>query len=303
MELLRRDRSGIRTQFDAEALRALAEGQHGVISRRQLRTLGMGAATIDRWVHAGRLHRVHRHVFAVGHRALALEGRLWAALLYAGPGAVLSHTTAAWRWRLIDDEPKRIHLTTTGRRSSLPGVRAHQSRNLARTAVHGFPVTTVARTLLDLANVLSRRRLRRALAEADYRGVLDMGEISAVLGSGRPGSRALREALAHHLPSLAETDGLLEERFLELCESAGLPLPQLNPAISRMRVDAVWPDRLIAVEVDGGPAHDSWAQIKRDRQRELALRARGFQVVRYTWEQVTGQRAEVAKDLRRLLGV
>src|SRR6266496_3588827 len=105
MEHLHRNRSGARTQFDAEALQVLAEAQHGVISRQQLRHLGMGAATIDRWLGAGRIHRIHRHVFAVGHTAIPLEGRLWAALLYAGPGAVLSHTTAAWRWRLIDEKP------------------------------------------------------------------------------------------------------------------------------------------------------------------------------------------------------
>jgi hypothetical protein len=263
----------------------------------------MGAATIDRWLGAGRIHRIHRHVFAVGHTAIPLEGRLWAALLYAGPGAMLSHTTAAWRWRLIDETLKRIHLTTTGRRSSLPDVRVHQSRQVVPLHCQGFRVTSVGRTLLDLAGMLPPRRLRRALAEADYRGLLDAGEVSAVLGSGRPGSRALRDALAHHLPSLAKTDGLLEERFLELCESAGLPLPNVNPSISRMRVDAVWEQCGLAVEVDGGAAHASWARIKRDRQRELALRARGFQVVRYTWEQVTRQPKEVASDLRRLLGI
>jgi very-short-patch-repair endonuclease len=298
---LRRFPSDSRTKFDAEALRRLAEKQHGVVSRGQLADCGLTDATLARWLDAGRLHRLHCRVYAVGHTALSLDGRLFAALLYGGDQAVFSHTTAAWIWSLIDTEPRRIHLTAPGRRRSLPDVRIHHSREVDPVEHQGLPVTSVPRTLVDLGSVLSPRRLRRALAEADYRGLLDPVATLSTLGRGRPGSRALRGALAHHLPSLAETDGRLEERFLELCESARLPLPKVNPPISRMRVDAVWEEQRLAVEVDGGPAHGSWARIKRDRQRELALRAEGFQVIRYTWEQVTGQPDEVAADLRRLL--
>jgi len=162
-------------------------------------------------------------------------------------------------------------------------------------------VTSVARTLLDIAGMLPFRQVRRALAEAEYRKVLEPAEIHAITGSGRRGSRALRLALAKHLPELAETVSVLEERFLELCELAALPLPQVNRRAGLMRVDAIWRNELLAVEVDGGDAHAGLGQMKRDRERELALRARGFQVVRYTWEQVTRRPDDVVDDLRRLL--
>ena len=118
MAVLRRDASDRRTNFDAEAIARLTERQQGVISREQLASAGVGNATIDRWLARARLHRVHPHVYALGHAALSLGGRLFAALLYAGDKAVFSHTTAAWIWSLVDVEPTRIHLTAPGRRGS-----------------------------------------------------------------------------------------------------------------------------------------------------------------------------------------
>ncbi|HEY1237522.1 MAG TPA: DUF559 domain-containing protein [Solirubrobacterales bacterium] len=224
-----------------------------------------------------------------------------AALLYGGDQAVLSHTTAAWLWSLIDAEPKRIHLTIPGRRTSLPDVRVHRSGDLDRAEHRQLPVTSVARTLLDLAGMLSFREVRRALAQAEFHQLLRPAEILAVTGRGRRGSRVLRLALTQHLPELAQTLSVLEERFLELCESAGFPMPQVNRRASLMRVDAIWRESGLAVELDGGDAHTGLGQMKRDRDRELALRASGFQVVRYTWEQVTRRPAEVVADLRRLL--
>ncbi len=163
-------------------------------------------------------------------------------------------------------------------------------------------MTSAARTLLDIAGILPFRQVRRALAEAEYRKLLQPAEILAVTGSGRRGSRALRLALANHLPELAETLSALEERFLELCEMAPLPMPEVNRRAGLMRVDAIWRAERLAVEVDGGDAHTGLGQMKRDRDRELALRTKGFQVVRYTWEQISRRPREVAEDLQRLLG-
>jgi hypothetical protein len=300
--ILRQIPSDSRTELDAEALLALVERQHGVVSRRQLRQHGLSGTMIARWLQARRLHRIHHHVYAVGHTALPLEGRLWAALLYAGPGAILSHMTAGWAWGLIDVGPRRIHVTTAGRRSSLPDVRVHQSRKVDPVEHRGLPVTSVPRTLLDLAGVLSARQLRRALAEADYRGLLDPAEVESMLGRGRPGSRSLNVALAHHLPSLARTLSELEERFLALCHASNLPLPEVNARVGRMRVDALWREGAVAVELDGAAAHGGWAAIRRDRGREIALRAHGLRVVRYTWDQVTTRPDRVVSDLCRLLG-
>jgi predicted transcriptional regulator of viral defense system len=279
----------------------LAAEQHGVVSRKQLRDAGVGSATINRWTAAARLHRIHPGVLALGHPALSLDGRLIAALLYGGDGAVLSHTTAGWILSLISAEPTRVHVTTPGRRSSLPEVRVHHSRLVERARIRDLPVTTAARTLLDLAGQLTPRQLRRALAQADFHGHLDPAELESVLRKGRKGSRALRTALQRHLPELAETLSVLEERFLELCETGDVPLPEMNARVSRMRVDALWRERRLAVELDGGPAHSGIAAMKRDRQRELALRSYGFRVARYSWEQITGAPESVIADLRRLL--
>jgi hypothetical protein len=183
---------------------------------------------------------------------------------------------------MTEAEPTRIHITVGGRRSSLPEVRLHHSRRVDRASCRDLPVTTASRTLLDLAAMVTPRQLRRAVAEADYRGLLQPAELDSVLGKGRPGAAALRAALHRHLPQLAGTLSELEARFLELCQSAGFPLPEVNARVSRMRVDAVWRDQRLAVELDGGPAHGGVAAMKRDRQRELALRSSGFQVVRYT---------------------
>jgi Transcriptional regulator, AbiEi antitoxin/Protein of unknown function (DUF559) len=301
MALLRRLPSDRRTNFDAEEIAALAKRQHGVISRKQLVSAGIGSATIARWLASTRLHRTHPGVYALGHSALSLDARLIAGLLYAGAEAVFSHTTAAWMWSLIDAEPKRIHLTAPGRRRSLPDVRVHYSRHIERAIGRELPVTTVPRTLLDLAAMVTPRQLRRALAEADHHGWLDRAAVEAVLRSGRTGSRAVRAALDLHLPQLARTLSVLEERFLELCKSAGLALPEVNAKVGLMRVDALWRDRRLAVELDGGPAHGGVAAMKRDRERELALRARGLYVVRYTWDQIVKRPDAVVADLRRLL--
>jgi hypothetical protein len=244
---------------------------------------------------------VHPAVYALGHSALSLDGRLLAALLYGGEQAVLSHTTAAWAWSLIDVEPTRIHVTVPGRRPSLPDVRVHHSRRIETAEHRDFPVTPVGRMLLDLAPMLTARQLRRVLAEADYRGLLEIDELRSIVGKGRSGSRALRTALKNHLPELAETLSVLEERFLELCQAAGLPVPEVNARVGGMRVDAVWREQQVAVELDGGPAHEGIAAIKRDRQRELILRALGFQVVRYSWDQIVNRSTNVIDDLRRLL--
>jgi predicted transcriptional regulator of viral defense system len=130
---------------------AIAEQQSGVVSRAQLERCGLTEAAIFRWAANGRLHRIHPGVYAVGHRALDIRGRLVSALLYAGPHAALSHQTAAWWWRLLDAEPRRIHISAPGDRSSLPGVRIHHPRRVDGVEHRGLPVTTVARTLLDCA--------------------------------------------------------------------------------------------------------------------------------------------------------
>jgi hypothetical protein len=162
-------------------------------------------------------------------------------------------------------------------------------------------ITTAAQTLLDLAATLPRRDLRRALAEADYRRLVDLDEVEAIGGCGRRGSAALRSALVSHRPELARTLSVLEERFLHHCEVHGIAPPEVNAKVCGLMVDAFWRDRRVVVELDGHAAHGTAAAIERDRGRELKLRNAGYTVVRYTWQQVTRQPDLVAADLRRAL--
>ena len=278
----------------------VAERQWGVISRSQLLECGISGARIARWLADNRLARIHQGVYALGHRSISVDGRVRAALLYAGSRAALSHTTAAWWWQLLPHMPRRIHVSG-GRRSSVPQIAVHRPRRAETTSHRGLPVTTVARTLLDLGAMLPFHTLRRAVAEAEYRRLLDLEELESVLGRGRPGSARLRRALERHLPELARTLSQLEVRFLELCERFDLPIPEVNVQVEGFKVDAWWRDRHLIVELDSRDAHGTGAAVERDRGRDLALRAAGYLVLRYTWLQVTTKPELVSADLRKAL--
>ena len=166
----------------------LAERQWGVVARWQLEQHGLSAAAISRWAASGRLHRIYPGAYAVGHRAICAEGRLLAAILYAGPGAALSHASAASWWQLIPYLPDTTHVLSPIRRRSLKGVHVHHPKHIERVMHRGLAVTPVARTLLDLASVAPLDRVRKAVAEADYRRLLDLHAIDAMTGVGRAGA-------------------------------------------------------------------------------------------------------------------
>jgi hypothetical protein len=194
-----------------------------------------------------------------------------------------------------------IQVSAWGRAKSIPGVRVHHPRRLDATRHRCLPVTTVARTLLDVAHHLPFHGLRRMVAETDYQRRLELAAVGAQLGRGRRGSAALRRALALHTPRLAYTLSALEERFLALCEDHGVPLPEVNATVAGLMVDALWRNERLVVELDGARAHATAAAMQRDRDRDLALRTAGYEVRRYTWQQVTEQPEAVPADLRRAL--
>jgi REase_MTES_1575 len=237
-------------------------------------------------------------VFAVGHRAIGLVGRLHAALLYAGDDAALSHQTAGWCHGVITVEPRTIHVSEPGERRSVEGVRLHHPRRVAFEVVNDLRVTSIPRTLLDLAWVLDFADLRRAIAEIDHRGKLEPVAIYAQLGRGRRGSKALREAMTRHLPELAATFSVLEERFLALVDEANLPLPEVNAYVEGLMVDCVWRDARLVIELDGHVTHDRSSAIETDRRREMRLRRAGWRVIRYTWQQITQTPELVLAELR-----
>jgi predicted transcriptional regulator of viral defense system len=285
-------------------LSQLAGRQWGRVTWQQLVRLGVDKWTINAWLKTGYIHRVHPRVYAVGHRAPSIEGDLAAALLYAGPGAMLSHGTAAWWLGLIDERPSTIHVSTPRRCRSRPGVRVHQRRGCTRTWHKRMPVTSVAQTLLDYAATSSLNRVRKVLANAEYRRLLDLAEVEAMIGRGRRGSTKLRKALRRHQPQLARTRSPIEDTWVFMCEEAGLPIPEFNARVAGWTVDALWRAEGLVVELDGYGNHHTRAQVERDRRKELCLRGAGLMVARYSEGQIEDEPqrviADVAATLRRL---
>jgi predicted transcriptional regulator of viral defense system len=187
---------------------AIASRQHGIVTRAQLAAIGIDKSGITRRIDAGRLHRLHRGVYAVGHRSLSWRGRWLAAVLAAGDGAVLSHSSAAALWQYLRPVPGPVHVTVAAavRRSSRPGLAIHRSRTLSRTDIthrHGIAVTNPWRTISDVRDELTPYLFRRALRQAELAG--------------------------HHVPHLTVTKRTrsdLELLFLSLCERHGLPRPE-----------------------------------------------------------------------------
>jgi hypothetical protein len=167
----------------------------------------------------------------------------------------------------------------------------------------GLAVTTVERTLTDLASMNNNLTLRRAVAQADHRNLLNPPALLAQLRRGMPGARAVREALDHHLPQLATTESELEVHFLLLLERAGLPIPETNVYVEGLKVDALFRAHCLVVELDGHATHANPPANETDRHRELILRRAGYTVVRYTWEQVIRRPEEVIADLLALLAL
>ena len=291
----------MRNQSSKVRLAQVADRQWGRITWAQIRGLGIDPAGVSYWLRQGYLHRRLPGVYAVGHSSGSPEADLAAALLYAGPGAMLSHATAAWWLGLLDRPPHPIHVSTPRQCLSQPGVKVHQRRQTDRIWHKGLPTTTLPQTLQDLAATEPLRTVRRALAKADYAGILDVRAIQTQLGPGRPGSVKLRKALRDHNPRLARTKSQNEVLFLEICEAAGLPLPETNVYVAGWEVDALWRERGIAVEIDGPGNHRSPAQVRRDRRKEFALRKHGLTPLRYSDEQLAEGSSEIVAELKSLL--
>ena len=283
---------------------ALAARQQGRVTSAQLVALGIPRSTISDWIRAGYLHPRRPRVHAVGSPARSRDSDLFEAILYAGPGAMLSHGTAAHHLGLIDRPPGAIHVSTPRARRSLPGLVVHGRRTLARVEHQGLPVTTIPDTLLDLATQPDAPRLlRRALARLDFTRRLNLEQLlDEHCRPGRAGSTALRAAIAAYDPRFAHTYSPLEDDWILVCDATGTPRPdQVNVVIHGIRCDAVYADAMTIVELDGLANHRSPAQLRRDRRNDFTLRAHGWLVLRYGADQIRADPQAVAAEVRTAL--
>ena len=288
------------------ALAALAARQHGVASRCQLLELGYGAAAVRYRVSVGRLHPLHVGVFAIGHLRVTPRGRYMAAILAGGEEALLSHQSASSVWEVLSSARAVIDVTVPGRGPDVrPGIALHRRQSLHpddRAEVDGLRVTSVARTLRDLAAVVPPRRLERAVEEAEWPRLLDLRALEAVSERrrGRPGSTAIARVLRERRDS-PWTRSELERRFLALCSAAGLPSPVVNGRLLGFEVDFHWPEHRLVVELDGFAYHHTRASFERDRRRDAKLHVAGQRVLRLTQRRLERDSGEVVAEVRSLL--
>lgn len=271
-----------------EIVARIAARQHGVITTGQLLNAGVQPSGITKRLKGGRLHRIHRSVYAVGHAGLGNEGRWMAGVLALGNRAVLSHRSAAalwriWRRRNRDSPVKMVEVSVPrrGGRASRAGLRVHRSSTLRAddcTVVRGIPVTTARRTLQDLRRVLPRVEFAAAMREAEFLR-LDIG------------------------PEVAtdRTRSELEARLLAICRRHRIPQPKVNVRVGAFVVDFLWSERRLVVVVDGWESHRSRSAFESDRARDVELAMPAYEVLRFTWKRVTEDPGGVAEAIRSLL--
>ncbi len=276
----------------------LAGSQYGVVTRAQLVTLGLARGAIAGRLAAGRMHRLHAGVYAVGHEAPRREARWLAAVLACGAGAVLSHRSAASLWKIRDAEgplPDVTIATRDGR--ARPGIAIHRSRMAPadRQRHVGIAVTSPARTLVDLAHVLDRDALLRALREAQFLRLFDLAATREAL-TRRP-SRVLRVLLE----DLALTQSGLEDRLLSVCRRHDIEPPLTQQPLAGRRVDFLWPRQRVVVETDGWEGHGTRGAFQADRATSNELQLRGYHILRFTFADLQRRPAHVARQISAAL--
>lgn len=270
-----------------QTLAGIAARQHGVISIRQLQTtLGYSPSAVKREVEAGRLLRLHRGVYAVGHRRISPHGRCLAAVLASGPRALLSHSSAAWLWGISRYGPAPLHVTSPLPRKRRPAIQLHHSRILTeddRALEANIPVTSLPRTLLDCAGQSGFSQLQRMLERSEELKLFDLEPVEELLerSRGHAGWGRLRRAIALYAP-VPFTRSEFERLFFEAVLRAGMPRPASNFVESGFELDVYWPEHRFAVELDTYGTHGTKAAFERDHLRDEDLMLAGIEMVRVT---------------------
>jgi very-short-patch-repair endonuclease len=280
----------------------------------QLMEMGYAANTVLEWAATGRLHRLHQGVYAVGHRRLSWHSRCWGAALGADANetnevvwpAIASHGSAAYLWGIYRYRPECIDVTAPIRRRAKREFRVHFSSILAvedRGEREGIPVTSVARTLMDLAIRLRADQLDRRLERAEELGILDVAGIEALLAraGGHRGRGRLGRALALYQPDPAFTRSRFEKLFRRFVREAGLPAPSMNFNVAGFELDAYWPEHRFVVELDLYETHGSRAAFERDRLRQEELKLLGIEMIRVTRPRLEREPDVVIRNLATLL--
>jgi very-short-patch-repair endonuclease len=276
-----------------------------VVAAWQLARLGIGRGAIDYWLRTGRLHVIHRGVYAVGHPVLTDKGRLWAALLACGPGAVVSHRSAAALWCIRQNNRVPVDVTVPGRtRHKRKGIDVHLVRQLDPrdvTKIDGIPVTTLARTLLDLAEVVPMNQVKRAINEADYQRLIDLKAVNDVLSrsQGRRGRKPLTAVLTAVVPG-ERTRSDLEEAFLAFCEERNIPRPKVNRGRDGRELDMVWLEYDLIVELDGYQGHRTRRAFEEDRRRDAKHLTEGLRTIRVTDRWLANEPDDLERTIRQL---
>lgn len=284
---------------------SLAENQHGVISRDQLLEVGYTREAIDHRIRTGRLHPLHRGIYAVGRATVTDHGR-WMAAVLACPGSVISHSSAAALWRMGSEKRDLVQLSLpSSSRRRRPGLEIHQrpsleGRNLTRE--YGIPCTTPVQTLIDMSLRLDRPGIERMINEADKYNLTNPSQLREALDArtGEPGAAKLRFILDRRTFRLTKEE--LERRFLPLARKAGLPVPLTGQFVNEFEVDFCWPDLGLVVETDGLRYHRTPAEQARDRLRDQTHTAAGLTPLRFTHEQVRYEPEHVLAVLRATAG-
>lgn len=283
----------------------LAARQYNVLSVEQLTSLGIGSGSIEKALENGRLRRLHRGVYAVGHTDLSPYGECLAAVLASGSDALLSHYSAAWLLGLLSTQPVPVHVTTPLPRKRRAGLVIHRSETLTDGDLgieKRIRVTSVPRTLLDLAPLVRFSQLRRALKRSEELKIFDLPAVLSVLdrNKGHRGNKPLRRALALYEPPRF-TRSQTEDYFVALVESAGLPRPATNWVEAGHEIDVYWPELRFGVEIDTFATHGTHQSFEDDRVRREDLKLAGIEMTQVTDKRLEREPLRVVERVARLL--